>query len=310
VLAFLSVQNESEFESARSATSLHDLFTDTSAGAVKWRDALRSASIPHNGQRVLMDFISQLEYLEGHLRKLTVSAKAIADKAIAKRAEMDNLAALVGDWQKSEEEFGNSTKFEYPNKSGAGMIKVLGASKDVLSKWAQILSFEPTIVESVVYAALAYLLQQVDAFKVSGRGDGGSRRALHARRKRAEPRGASEASRKEKGLRFRLSWASASEASEEKKALLLFCSALLFCGGSVQNRGARAKRAGRRRGCYPPLVGERERSEREEEGAAAFLLCSSAAEAGRIEGRERSEQEGEGVAIRLSGLARRRRRCC
>ena len=147
VLAFLSVQNEGEFESARTATSVPDLFTDTSAGAVKWRDALRSAEIPHNGQRVLMDFIGQLEYLEAHLKKLTVSAKAIAEKAIAKKTEMENLTNLIGDWHKSEEEFGNGTKFEYPNKTAAGMAKALSATEATFKKWAQILSFEPTIVE-------------------------------------------------------------------------------------------------------------------------------------------------------------------
>jgi hypothetical protein len=138
VLAFLSVQNESEFDSARTATALPDLFSDTSAGAVKWRDALRSAEIPHNGQRVLMDFISQLEYLEAHLKKLVVSAKSIADKAIAKRAEIETLGSLFTEWTKTEEEFGNNSKFEYPNKTSAGMTKVLTASQNVLAKWAQV----------------------------------------------------------------------------------------------------------------------------------------------------------------------------
>jgi len=113
-----------------------------------------------------MDFISQLEYLEAHLKRLTASAKGIAEKAASKRKEMENLTSLFGDWCKSEEEFGSETKFEYPNKTAAGMTKVLGASQEVIRKWAQILSFEPTIVESVVFAALAFLLQQVDAFKV------------------------------------------------------------------------------------------------------------------------------------------------
>ncbi|GMH77840.1 hypothetical protein TrST_g12448 [Triparma strigata] len=165
VLAFLSVQNESEFDAAKTATAIPDLFSDTSAGAIKWRDALRSATIPHNGQRVLMDFINQLEYLEGHLKKLVAATKTLSERAIAKRASMDVLATVFQEWGKTEMEFSNSSKFEYPNKTGQVMAKLLSTSHDKLKGWSKVLSFEPTIIESVVFAALSFLQQQVDAFK-------------------------------------------------------------------------------------------------------------------------------------------------
>ena len=139
VLAFLSVQNETEFESAKTATALPDLFSDTSAGAIKWRDALRSATIPHNGQRVLMDFIHQLEYLEGHLKKLVTSTKVLSERATAKRASMDALSSVFSDWGKTEAELAQVNKFEYPNKAGPDMIKLLACSQDKLQGWSKIL---------------------------------------------------------------------------------------------------------------------------------------------------------------------------
>jgi len=165
VLAFLSVQNEQEFDAAKAATAIADLFTDTSAGAIKWRDALRSATIPHNGQRVLMDFITQLEYLEGHLKKLVTATKQLSLTASAKRQSMENLCTSFQDWGKTETEFGNASKFEYPNKSSGDMTKVLNSSASTLEGWGKVLSFEPTIIESVVYAGVTYLNQQVEAFK-------------------------------------------------------------------------------------------------------------------------------------------------
>jgi hypothetical protein len=79
-------------------------------------------------------------------------------------------------------------------------------------------------------------------------------------------------------------------------------------GGSGQNRGARAKRARRRgRCCYPFFVGERERSEQEEEGAAAIRF--SWVSASKASKKKRAlllsffvgSLEGEGAAgIRLS----------
>ena len=165
VLAFLSVQNEKEFEAAKTATAIPDLFTDTSAGAIKWRDALRSATIPHNGQRVLMDFISQLEYLEGHLKKLVTATRNLSITAQAKRQSMESLCGTFQEWSKTETEFGNASKFEYPNKSSGIMARVLNSSATTLEGWGKVLSFEPTIIESVVYAGVTYLNQQVDAFK-------------------------------------------------------------------------------------------------------------------------------------------------
>jgi hypothetical protein len=70
------------------------------------------------------------------------------------------------------------------------------------------------------------------------------------------------------------------------------CCVLLFCGASKETKGLLL------------FVSQRERSEQERESAAAFL--SSAAEAGRNEGRERSVQEDEGAAaIRLSWASER-----
>lgn len=139
MLAFLSVQNESEFDAAKTATAIPDLFSDTSAGAIKWRDALRSATIPHNGQRVLMDFINQLEYLEGHLKKLVAATKTLSERATAKRASMDALADVFQEWGKTEMEFSNSSKFEYPNKTGQVMSKLLNTSHDKLKGWSKVL---------------------------------------------------------------------------------------------------------------------------------------------------------------------------
>jgi len=70
VLAFLSVQQQNEWEQAQQVTSVPSLWNSSSKGSANWRDALRSAEIPHNGARILMDFITQLDYMDGHLKKL------------------------------------------------------------------------------------------------------------------------------------------------------------------------------------------------------------------------------------------------
>ena len=112
-----------------------------------------------------MDFISQLEYLEGHLKKLVTATKNLSITAQAKRQSMGSLCNTFQEWGKTETEFGNASKFEYPNKSSGEMVKVLNNSATTLEGWGKVLSFEPTIIESVVYAGVTYLNQQVDAFK-------------------------------------------------------------------------------------------------------------------------------------------------
>tara|TARA_B110000305_G_C19363072_1_gene600450 strand:- start:423 stop:1136 length:714 start_codon:yes stop_codon:yes gene_type:complete len=165
VLAFLSVQTEKDWEQAQQVTAQPNLWNSASQGSIKWREALRSAEIPHNGLRILMDFITQLDYMEGHLKKMVNDANKFAATAQAKKNDLVAFNSNFAEWAKTETEFGNGAKFEYPNKDSEQMGKLMRGSTDALNGWASVSGVEPTIIDNVVCAFLAFQLQQVESFK-------------------------------------------------------------------------------------------------------------------------------------------------
>jgi len=165
LLAFLSVQQQVEWEQAQQVTAVPSLWNSSCKGSVNWRDALRSAEIPHNGARILMDFITQLDYLEGHLKKLVAGSTRVAEVTAKRMKDLQSFNDDLGEWAKTEGEFGNSAKFEYPNKDSENMAKLMNGSADTLKGWVGIVSFEPAIIDNVVCAFLLFLQQQVEAFK-------------------------------------------------------------------------------------------------------------------------------------------------
>jgi hypothetical protein len=165
VLAFLSIQNEKEWEEAQKQTALEDLFTSKSTGCQMWRKTLASAVIPENGQRILLDFISQLDYLSGHISKMLSITKNIVQRSNERKNETVAFSNAFAEWGRTEQLFGDHQKFEYVNKDSGQMVKLLGSTDSMLNALGKVQSFGPVITESVLSASLTYLLLQVEGFQ-------------------------------------------------------------------------------------------------------------------------------------------------
>ena len=74
LIAFLSCQDDKDFEAAREQTSKLTVFTDQSEGTVAWREGLATSS-PLNWDRLIYDFKNQLDVFERDAKTLSQGAE-------------------------------------------------------------------------------------------------------------------------------------------------------------------------------------------------------------------------------------------
>jgi len=147
-----------------------------SPGETKWQDAVSNVTIPENAERIILDVSQQLVPLERLLLALAAAASKISDKSAIYAAEMSEMKASFVAWKEHEEACGDTARVEYPNKDYATMNTVMTHTENMLTSWQEILSFQPSMNELLLYENVKYQYGQVLQMKTMF----GEREALKA----------------------------------------------------------------------------------------------------------------------------------
>ena len=99
VLAFVSIQDDTEWEAAKKQTGTMD---DAGEGHLRWMRALRSCALPNNVDRILLDIKQQIEPLEKQTQVIYNAAKKLAEKSAGVSKEMKELCTGLQQWHLHE----------------------------------------------------------------------------------------------------------------------------------------------------------------------------------------------------------------
>jgi len=157
VEAFTSVSEQSQWDVAKKNIANQPV----SEGETKWRDAVANVTIPENAERIILDVSQQLLPLEKLFLALATAAKKISDKSAIYAAEMSEMKAGFVAWKGHEEACGDTARVEYPNKDFEAMNGVMTHTENMLGSWQEILSFQPSMNDLLLYENIKYQYMQV-----------------------------------------------------------------------------------------------------------------------------------------------------
>ena len=165
LLSFLSVQVDKEFEKAKAAASQTNMFNDSYAGCIAWRDYILHNPAPDNMDRVVLDLRKQLDYLDKSYTALLATSKKFSLKAGEYSREVDQLKASLGDVLTQEANIADDTKVEAANTYGKEMVATITNLKESVEAWCGATAQRPAIYENVVRPTLEFLLYRNMAFR-------------------------------------------------------------------------------------------------------------------------------------------------
>lgn len=157
VEAFITVQETSQWDVAKKNIANQPV----SEGETKWKDAVANVTIPENAERIVLDVAQQLLPLEKLFLALATAAKKISDKSAIYAAEMSEMKAGFVAWKGHEEACGDTARVEYPNKDFEAMNGVMTHTENMLGSWQEILSFQPSMNDLLLYENIKYQYMQV-----------------------------------------------------------------------------------------------------------------------------------------------------
>ena len=156
--AFMSVADQAGWEAAKKTEAL-----EVSLNTQLWVRNISAHEIPGNTARVLADVKKQLDPLERALLGLVQSSKRLADKAALYASEMAEMSTHFAAWAAHERAAEEGS--ERPNKSGAELASVMGASERMFASWNDILTFQPSINELLLHENIKYQYQQINQLR-------------------------------------------------------------------------------------------------------------------------------------------------
>jgi hypothetical protein len=162
VEAFLVTESSGQWEVAKKKMGDQPV----SEGEIKWRDAVSNVVIPENAERIILDVSQQLVPLERLYLALAGAAKKISDKSAMYAAEMAEMKAGFVAWKGHEEACGDTARVEYPNKDFDAMNGVMTHTENMLGSWQEILSFEPSMNDLLLYENIKFQYMQVLQMKM------------------------------------------------------------------------------------------------------------------------------------------------
>ena len=162
--AFLSCQDDKDFEAAKEQTAKLTVMTDQSEGLAAWRDGL-AASSPQHWDRIVNDFKGQIEQVEKNAKLLRASVDSYIDCLGATAMSSGKVAATLAASARNEAEFCDKSKFEFTNKDGElGSLTAQGHAAAFEGLHHGDLA-QPDNFEYILRAGARFACNQVAAFR-------------------------------------------------------------------------------------------------------------------------------------------------
>ena len=140
-------------------------FNDASEGCVKWRDGVIHTELPPEPDRLIQSMRGQLDRLEATVAKLAKGVKTLVETSQLWANEVGNFASAFREHEAVEADLGDPLKTECVNRDYKHLAPALSSELSLFDSWTQAVHYQPAILETVLRAALQYLLQQVGAMR-------------------------------------------------------------------------------------------------------------------------------------------------
>jgi len=160
LLAFLSVQDDRDWEKAQAATSTATCFTDQTEGCVMWRTVANQSTMPGNAERILQDLAKQIETLASLATLAVNSTRMLAERASAFETDVAELNSVMGTWRRTEEDLSTPENVEQVSAAAESLVDVTAKIAVASEPWTHNAKLQATIIDR-------FLLQRAQYFQVT-----------------------------------------------------------------------------------------------------------------------------------------------
>jgi len=169
LLAFLSAQSDAEWTTQKQISAGTTVLTDESPGCSRWKEEISKADLPVNVDRILAEMTQRLVPLGQTVQECANSSKELLDACkdyCMRMREMNTTFQSLANMESALQQLG-SFRGDASNQPGGitATTDMMLIGSEVFSNWAQVEEFRPTILNSVLYSALTYEFQQIQALQ-------------------------------------------------------------------------------------------------------------------------------------------------
>ena len=131
----------------------------------RWKAAIAAYAMPANGERLVADIRAQITSLESVMRALVNSSYRMMTNAHAYASSLQDFNVSYHNVVKVETSGTDEKRVEYANKSGEKLLNVLDGMGRCFASWSQVSTFEPHIIEQLLYEVLKYELSTISEMR-------------------------------------------------------------------------------------------------------------------------------------------------
>lgn len=163
--AFLSVQDEKEFETIVKSNSKGDLAIEETEGALAWQALLAQTPIPEDADRAVVDVKRQLDSMTKCLQQMEATIMYLGRCSVKFANTMTNFSANMVNWSDTEMDLSDPQRNECPNTYGPRVKVFMDAMNIGMGHWTTHSHLTPKLLATVVLAGIQYMMQQIEGFK-------------------------------------------------------------------------------------------------------------------------------------------------
>lgn len=165
MLAFLSTQNDKDWEAAKLETCKSDLFSDQSVGAINWKRNVIEQDPPHNSDRIILDFRTQLDWMESVTKAIAKRAASLVEVAKTWSGEISAMKEVMAMQVAVENDIGDNGKVEFANPFFPKMRETTVQTQIMFESWEAITAQQPELYACCLQTIVSFQAQQIKAFR-------------------------------------------------------------------------------------------------------------------------------------------------